>query len=221
MTTATATATANLSVLFADFCRSQGIDPTTVKGFKFQSPEYSVSSGEPVTVKESAHVAYDAEPVEVVTPRDANGKPISEYRYLQAQCKALGIKANGSTNALKVRLDLHNQGILAADEYTKVKVSKPRAAKTAKVKEACFGLNYRQTQRLVKWFKDNMPSNLLPADLAKNTGWANVKANAERCLTSHGWAAKLNDKQVQMLTDYIGIIDGDQLVTFLEESGLA
>jgi hypothetical protein len=151
-------------------------------------------------------------PEVVATMPKANKKP-SNYRALQAQCKALGLKANGSTAVLQARLDNPQP-----TDYAKVKPA-PKA-KTAKVKTECFGLTYRQTQRLVSWFKANMPKNYMPVGLLKNIGWDNVKHNAELMMTAHGWAAGLNDRSVQQLVDYCGIIDATQLATFLESTGL-
>ena len=177
--------------------------------------QYNISvddKAEAITI-ESKRMADDYfGPEMVATTPKANKKP-SVYRTLQAQCKALGLKANGSTATLQARLDNPQPS-----DYAKVKPA-PKA-KTAKVKTECFGLTYRQTQRLVSWFKANMPKNYMPTTLVKNIGWDNVSANANAMLMAHGWAAGLNDRSVQQLVDYCGIINPDQLATFLESTGL-
>lgn len=212
--------TATLPIQLQDYARSNGMtsDQLLEQLFSQLSHANLVDAREPITCEPTA-MRDEVFGPEIVAPKTTEAKTPSVYRDLQGQCKGFGLKANGSTALLKDRLEAHFNGTATPDMYAKVKTSKPRG--TAKVKESCFGLTYKQAQRLVKWCKDNMPSNLLPADMARNTGWTNVKHNAERCLTAHGWCAKLNDKQVQMMTDYIGIIDEAQLNVFLDESGLA
>jgi hypothetical protein len=156
----------------------------------------------------------------VATPakaKTAKVKAPSIYRELQATCKEHGLKANGNTVTLQTRIANHINGTATSDMYAKVKPA-PREKKAAK-KNLHLGLNYRQSQRLVKWFKENMPSTLLPAMLNKNIGWSNVSANVDMLLVSHGWAANLQDRHFSQLAEYIGL-DSDALDTFLLESGL-
>lgn len=216
MTTSTA-----MPALFVDYARNAGIvdDKAIAELFAMMRQQSNVTpQAESLTCESKRSADEVFGPEEVIKPKKAAKAP-SQYRALQAQCKVYGLKANGSTSILQDRIRAHETDTASVDMYAKVKSAKTRGP--AKIKESCFGLTYRQTQRLVKWCKDNMPSNLLPADMAKNTGWANVKHNAERCLTAHGWCAKLADRHIQQLCDYCGIIDPAQLETFLTESGLA
>ena len=206
--------------LFEDYARSNGITENVGLATLFAQfrHQYNISpddKAESITV-ESRHMRddYFGPEIVVTTPKTKAPKKPSVYRELQAQCKALGLKANGSTAVLQARLNKPQDG-----DYIKVKTTKTRA-KTAKVKTQCHGLTYRQTQRLVSWFRSNMPKNYMPTTLVKNIGWDNVSANANAMLTAHGWAANLSKRSVQELVDYCGIINESQLVSFLETTGL-
>jgi hypothetical protein len=215
------TSTATLPIQLQDYARSNGMTSDQLLDQLFSQLQHAnlVDNRESITC-ESKRTADEVFGPEIVAPKAAKVKQPSVYRDLQGQCKGYGLKANGSTALLKDRLEAHLNGTATPDMYVKVKTSKPRTPKAAK-KTVHMGLSYRQTQRAVKWFRDNMPSNLIPAMLNKNTGWDNVAANLDMLLTSHGWAARLQDRNVQQLCDYIGLVDAAQLETFLNESGLA
>ena len=216
--------TANaVPVSFVDFARNMGITDLVAIG-KLQAQFnhiHKTQSTTPIAVAEPTRFRDDYFGPEIVaTPakaKTAKVKAPSIYRELQATCKEYGLKANGNTAALQTRIAMHIKGTATSDMYAKVKPA-PREKKAAK-KNLHLGLNYRQSQRLVKWFKENMPSTLLPAMLNKNIGWSNVSANVDMLLVSHGWAANLQDRHFSQLAEYIGL-DSDALDTFLLESGL-
>lgn len=129
--------------------------------------------------------------------------PPAEYRPLQAWCKARGIKASGSTAVLRDRAArfLHGETV----DMAKVKTSKPRQKKEKAPKRNAFGLNYRTAQKLVSWFKVNMPSAFLP-ELVKNIGWDNVEANLDALLRTD-WFRSMTDKQLKGMAQDVFMTD--------------
>lgn len=142
---------------------------------------------------------------------DTAPKKKSNYRQLQAECKALGIKASGSAACLENRLVRHAQGALTDADYSKSKTK----AKKEKPSDT-FGLSYRQAQRLVKWCKENVVGvDNLP--LVRNSGWENVLMNvAFLCTTEHFRAIMATKGNRKELTDYIGA----KSQTYLDELGV-
>lgn len=105
-------------------------------------------------------------------------KPELSYQELKSAAKELGLKANGSYEAIEARIERHLSGTATPEDYPKAKKSSgsrktAKAAKAAKTAKAgVTGLTYRQAQRFNSWCKANL-AGVLPQ--GRNCGWNSVK----------------------------------------------
>lgn len=111
------------------------------------------------------------------------------YREVQAAAKVLNVSAKGCKDDIILRgIDhKHNQ--------------KKAATKQRRLYDET--LTYRQAQRLVKWYRENVPA--ANATLIKNIGWDNVAANCDAILDDQEfWNYVNQDEYANELNEFIG-----------------
>lgn len=127
--------------------------------------------------------------------KTVNHNTAYSYNELRAVMKELGLKASGSWIVLRERLERARTNTLVESDRKKVKPErKPRTKKEKAPKRTSKeGLDYRQSQRLVKWAKENLVGYVAPC---KNTGWDNVLENIDAIYNcSHFWNLANGDNQ--------------------------
>ena len=147
-----------------------------------------------------------------VAKRNAAPKttPALTYRELQAQCKALGLKASGKRAELEARLtglgtvtvELNptpspESGVRSSKRDTKADHGAIVAPKARKSKSRTHhGLTYREAQQCVTYLRTNC-CGFAGAELARNIGWDNVAANLDSLMAQPGWGYKFSPAHVK------------------------
>lgn len=135
--------------------------------------------------------------------------PTMTYREMQCACKALGLKANGSTDTLRRRLEGRDltkvnfkpeasapsgvRNSKADATYVDTPVPTPKAAPKARKpkaeKRTHHGLSYREAQQVVTFLRNC--GGYSDATLVKNVGWDNVAANLDNLMAQPRWGCKM------------------------------